>query len=213
MENFIEQLEITCNEKVRERITALGGVEALGIRNTELLLPGLCKFTIQQSDEPSDVISNIKESLKFTMWQIYNETIIAYAMNLERITAIGCRGVTERALRICFQDTTGDVADDRWSLGPLIKNCEEKGVASDILRLAEKIKKEGDNLAHAKYEISKHWSGIEMRIDPKNPEGAPTAHYQTGDATTCLLHTRDLLVLRFCEPTMTLHQKSKAMRL
>lgn len=213
MQNFVEQLEVTCNEKVRERIISLGGVEALGIRNTESLLPGLCRFTIQQSEEPSAVASNIKESLKFTMWQIYNETIIAYAMNLERITALGCRAVTERALRICFQDATGNVADDRWPLGPLIKNCKEQGVASEVLRLAEKIKKEGDNLAHAKYEMFKHWSGIEMRIDPKNPEGPPVAHYQTGDATACLLHTRDLLVLIFGEPNMTLHQTSKATRL
>ena len=197
MENFIKQLEVTCSEKVAERIIALGGVEALGIKNTESLLPGLNKFTIQQSDETSAVISNIKESLKFTMWEIYNETIIAYAMNLERITAIGCRGVTERALRISFQEATGNIANDRWSLGPLITNCEKNSVNPEILRLAEKIKKEGDNLAHAKYEMAQNWNGIEMRIDPNNPEGPPKAHYQTGDATTCLLHTRDLLVLIF----------------
>lgn len=200
MSDIVEQLVETCNEKVRERISAIGGVEALGIRNADSLLPALCKFTIQQSDEPTAIASNIKESMKFTMWQIYNETIIAYAMGLERITALGCRSVTERALRICFQEVTGSVADDRWSLGPLIKNCKEKGVSAEVLHLAEKIKKEGDNLAHAKYELLKHWNGIEMRIHPKNPKGPPVAHYQTGDAKACLLLTRDLLVLIFGKP-------------
>jgi hypothetical protein len=118
-------------------------------------------------------------------------------MDHERITAIGCRGVAERVLRIVFQERTGQPADDSWSLGPLIKHCESKGVPEEILSTVRKIKKEGDNLAHAKYESAKHWTGIEMRINPKDPNGPPIAHYKTGDAKSCLLSTRDLLALVF----------------
>ena len=197
MTNFIEHLLDICQEQAGSRIDDAGGIEALGVSNTEAVFPGLCSFSISQGGSPEDHLANVRESTKFSMWQLYNEVVIAYAMDLEWITAIGCRGVAERALRIVFQERTGHPADSRWSLGPLIKHSESEGVSEEILSIARRIKMEGDNLAHAKYESAEHWTGIEMRINPKEPKGPPIAHYKTGDAKACLLSTRDLLALAF----------------
>ena len=186
-----------CNESAQIRISEIGGLDALGLRDTKSLLPGLSRFTIQRSNDPSAIKNNVKESMKYTLWKIYQEVVIAYAMKLDRIAALGCRGVAERALRICFQETSGKPANDRLPLGPLIKDCKKIGLSLEILDLAEEIKKEGDNLAHAKYEQLQHWNGIQMHVSPKNSGSAPVAHYHTGDAKACLVHTRDLLFLIF----------------
>lgn len=197
MNRLLQEFIDSSDDNTRERLADLGGLDALGVSNTASILPGLSKFTIKQDDSEEAKNLNIKESMKFTLWQIYNEAIIAYAMKLERITALACRAVAERALRICLQDVTGKVAYERLPLGPLIKRCKESGLASEVLNLAETIKNEGDNLAHAKFELLKHWNGLEMRIDPTNSKGPPVAHYQTGNAKVCLIDTRDLLKVVF----------------
>ena len=164
------------------------------------MFPSLFPFRIKMHESKQNRKSNIRESLKFSLWLIYQEAILAYVIGLDRVTIIGCRSVVERALRIVYQDKTGNIANEAWSLGPLLSNCCKVGAGENVLRLSRIVKNEGDNLAHAKHEVKKGWNGVAMKVDPKDPTGPPRAHYVTGDAKKALLSTRDLLQLIFQNP-------------
>ena len=166
------------------------------------MFPRLSSFRIIQrskrkEDEEKDFRTNIHESLKFSLWEIYNEAIWAYIKTFDRLSMIGCRAVVERALRVVYYEKTGHVARKDWSLGPLLNNCQKVGIDEQVIKLAREIKDVGDNLAHAKWEVEKHWTGLKMILHPKKPKGPPVAHFVTGDAKKSILATRDLLKMIF----------------
>jgi hypothetical protein len=208
-QSFVAYILERCHEAAGPRLNELGGTDSLGINDVSAMFPTLFPIKITQRDTEDARKSNIREALKFSLWQLYNEAIIAYLIELDRITIIACRGVVERALRVAYQDKTGNVANDKWSLGPLINNCKRNKISEKIIELACAIKNEGDNLAHAKYEIEKHWNGVVMKKNPKSPflsrvhcgsctvSSPSMVHYMTGDAKTSLVLTRDLLKLIF----------------
>ena len=201
-EKDIDEFLTDNREEYIKRLTNLGGLEALGFVKSTEMFPCLSSFKIiqkseKEEDKEKDLKTNIHESLKFSLLKIYNEVICAYIKSLDRLSMLGCRAVVERALRVAYYEKTGHLARKDLSLGPLINNCQKVGIDDEVIELAQAIKNEGDNLAHAKWEVERHWTGIEMRLDPKNPNGPPVAHYVTGDAKKSILATRDLLKLIF----------------
>lgn len=202
IERDIDEFTNDNREKYIHRLTDLGGLENLGIGETSKMFPRLSSFKIiqkseKEEDREKDLKTNIHESLKFSLLKIYHEVIWAYIKLLDRLSIIGCRSIVERALRVAYYEKTGNLAGKSWSLGPLLSNCQKIGIDDQIIKLSRSIKNEGDNLTHAKWEIAKHWNGIEMRPDPKNKGGPPVAHYVTGDAKRTILTTRDLLKMIF----------------
>ena len=178
-----------------ERLKEIGGFESFGINNSDNIFPNLSPFIIinKKNLSPEEEKKNLRESMKFSLWNIYNESFFAYLFGFERLCILGCRAVVERGLRISYQDKTNRIAGKKWSLGPLIKNCEEINIDKRIIDLANIVKKEGDNLSHAKYEVKYNWDGLIMKNTKKNPVGAPTAHYHTGNSKNALIATRDFL--------------------
>lgn len=202
IERDIDELINNNREEYINRLTDLGGLETLGIGKASKMFPRLTSFKIiqkseKEEDKENDLKTNINESLRFSLLEMYREVIWAYIKSLDRLSMLGCRAVVERALRIAYYEKTGNLAIKSWSLGPLLRNCQKVGISDKIIKLSRSIKNEGDNLAHAKWEVERHWNGIEMRLDPKNPEGPPVAYYATGDAKKSILTTRDLLKIVF----------------